>query len=378
LVKTLVHEWPGVFLRVVDLPLDKTLAPAELADLIMAELGDREGPVEVGYTESEMGTQRITLQCVPAPLDLEVDGDAGLDAESVVMVTGGARGITAAIAQRLAERYQPTLILVGRSRLPEPEEAADTADLTDPAQIKGALIARLKDQGQTVTPQVVEAAYHRLVTDREIRANMAALAETGARIHYRSADVRDEAAFGGLIDQLYQEFGRIDGVIHGAGIIQDKLIRDKTQEVFDRVFGTKVDSALILSRRLRPDSLKFCVFFGSVAGRFGNRGQSDYAAANEVMAKLAALLDRRWPARVVTIDWGPWSSIGMGAKVEAVFGERGVVLIPPVVGQDFFDQELCGGRKGQTEVVIAGDVGQLALRGQAIADSSAQTVGVTS
>jgi NAD(P)-dependent dehydrogenase (short-subunit alcohol dehydrogenase family) len=104
------------------------------------------------------------------------------------------------------------------------------------------------------------------------------------------------------------------------------------------------------------------VFFASVAGRFGNRGQADYAAANEVLSKLARYLDQRWPGRVVSIAWGPWSSIGMVSELEDHLGRRGLQMIPPDVGPRFLEEELRWGRKGDAEIVIAGDVGQLALR----------------
>ena len=71
--------------------------------------------------------------------------------------------------------------------------------------------------------------------------------------------------------------------------------------------ATKAGAALTLAEHLRPDGLRFLVLFSSVSGRFGNRGQADYAAASEVLGKLAHELDSRWPARVVSIDWGPWA-----------------------------------------------------------------------
>src|SRR5262249_7897530 len=169
---------------------------------------------------------------------------------------------------------QPNLVLVGRSPLPEESEAPDTAGITGPAELKTALIARLRREGRPASPAIIETAYQRLLHDREIRANVERLKQAGARVHYYQADVRDEAAFPALLDDVYRRFGTIDGVIHGAGVIQDKLIRDKTPESYERVFGTKVESALILSRHLKFEQLKFCVFFASVAGRFGNRGQS--------------------------------------------------------------------------------------------------------
>ncbi len=106
-------------------------------------------------------------------------------------------------------------------------------------------------------------------------------------------------------------------------MIQDKLIRDKTLGSFDAVLGTKLDGALNLARLLEPEALRFAALFSSIAGRFGNAGQSDYAAANEVLNKLALWLDRRWPGRVVAMNWGPWSGVGMVSDLEGHLGARG-------------------------------------------------------
>jgi acyl transferase domain-containing protein/NAD(P)H-dependent flavin oxidoreductase YrpB (nitropropane dioxygenase family)/NAD(P)-dependent dehydrogenase (short-subunit alcohol dehydrogenase family) len=355
LTKGLAHEWPEVLVRVVD--VDVAEKPARLAAHLLAELSDADGPVEIGHTHG----RRVTLECVPAPLTLTTDNAPPLTEQSTVLVTGGARGITAAVALHLAQRYRPNLVLVGRSTVPEGDEAADTAGLTKPAELKASLIARLRREGRSATPAAVESAYQRLLQDREIRTNIAALKQAGARVHYYQADVRDEWALGAVLEEIEQRFGGLDGVVHGAGVIQDKLVHDKTPQSYDRVFGTKVDSALILAERLRPERLRFCVFFASVAGRFGNRGQSDYAAANEVLTKLAAYLDQRWPGRVVSVAWGPWAGIGMVSELEEHLGQRGLQMIPPAVGPLFLDEELTHGSKGESEVVIAGDVGQLAL-----------------
>src|SRR5207244_2794245 len=110
---------------------------------------------------------------------------------------------------------------------------------------------------------------------------------------------------------VYAEHGRIDGVIHAAGLLGDSLLVGKTAESFDRTFDTKLKPALVLARTLRPESLRFLAFFSSVAARFGNVGQTDYAAANEALNKLACRLDREWPARIFAVGWGPWDEVGM-------------------------------------------------------------------
>ena len=183
----------------------------------------------------------------------------------------------------------------------------------------------------------------------------------GANVHYCQVDVCDEQAFGDLIDAIYHDYGRLDGVIHGAGIIEDKFIEDKTLDSFERVFDTKVRSAWLLSRKLKLDKLSFLVSSPRYPGRFGNRGQCDYAAANEVLNKLALSLDRHCPGRVVSINWGPWESGMVSPELRKQFAQHGVVIVPRSVGRKSLDQELCWGRKGEVEVLLGGiETGRLA------------------
>src|SRR5262249_6281354 len=104
LTKSLAHEWPEVRGRVVD--VDVAEHTARLASHVLTELGDTDGPVEVGHA----GGRRLTLECVPAPLEASADGPPPLTEKSTVLITGGARGITAAVALHLAQRYRPNLV----------------------------------------------------------------------------------------------------------------------------------------------------------------------------------------------------------------------------------------------------------------------------
>jgi len=347
-VKCLALEWPEVLVRVVDLDIHE--AEGELAKRLLAELGATSGPTEVGYLRG----RRITWETVAAPLYKNSTRPPILNGDSTVVITGGARGITAAVALELAKSYQPRLIIVGRSALPDTAEAPETASLTTPGEIKSNIIARMQQEGRPVVLAAVEAAFHRLMQDREIRWNLARITQAGASVHYYQVDVRDLPAMTRLLEEVETRFGGIDGVIHGAGIMEDKLVKDKTPDSFDRVFGTKAASVVLLSERLKPQRLKFCVFFASITSRYGNRGQADYAAANETLSKYALQLDRRWPCRVLTVAWGPWSNIGMTADLERHLTQRGLKLISPEQGPRFLVEELEFGRKGETEVIIAG------------------------
>ena len=135
-------------------------------------------------------------------------------------------------------------------------------------------------------------------------------------------------AFSALIDQVYARHGRIDVVIHGAGIIEDKLIRDKTPASFDRVVHTKADSSFILLQKLRFADLKCLVFMSSISAALGNRGQADYAAANGIMNGIASTLAAENPGQAVALNWGPWDRAGMVSQsVRDQFLVSGVQMI---------------------------------------------------
>lgn len=353
LVKTLAREWPEVRARVVD--LDPREEPGMLADRVVGELLEDDDWSEVGYDRG----LRVRLQAVASPLGPGPMSSFTLNPGEPVVVTGGARGITAAVVLELARRWRPTLLLLGRSPLPVGPEDPETARIAPATELKAVLHARLRRSGESVTPGDLDRAYRATLRAREIRANLAAFRSAGATVDYARVDVRDPSALAPVLDGWRRRFGEPVGLIHGAGVIQDKRIGDKTPESFDHVLGTKLDGALNLAGLLRPESIRFAALFSSIAGRYGNLGQSDYAAANEVLNKLAIWLDRRWPGRVVSMIWGPWSGVGMVSDLEGHLGGRGLGMIPPEIGRSILPDELALGRKGDVEVIAAGDLGTL-------------------
>lgn len=352
--KSAAREWAEVRVKCIDAAPD--LAPAWLATQVMREMFSADAEIEVGY--SDAGRCRVDL--APRPI-LRADlADLALDADSVVLVTGGAYGITADLTRMLAEKYHPRLVLAGRSALPG-DEAALTRDIADTDALRRVLTADLRARQAKVTPVQVDAELARIVKERQIRANLAALRAAGCVLEYHCLDVRDGAAFGALIDDVYARLGRIDGVLHGAGIISDKLIASKTLAAYDAVFDTKVVPALVLAAKLRLAELRFIAFFSSVAGRFGNIGQADYSAANEVLNKLAGQLSQAWPKlHAVAINWGPWDAGMVSDDLRRLYAARAIRPIAPAAGRRHFLDELEHGPRGQAEVVISSSVGQIA------------------
>jgi malonyl CoA-acyl carrier protein transacylase len=345
-IKTLAVEWPGVRSKVVDLETDQ---PSRSADRIVAEILCESDFVEVGFR----GSRRITVRPVPDSLDPDHGSGLAMDPGSVLLVTGGARGITAAIATDVARRYQPRLVIVARTSELSGDEPSHLAGLASEHELKAALLAEARRTGQPISASAIEKGYTLVARQREVRSNLDAMRRAGARVDYRQVDVTDDRAFGTVIDDIYRTHGRIDGVIHGAGVIEDARLENKTPDSFARVFDTKVRSALTVVRHVRPESLRFLALFSSVAGRFGNPGQIDYSAANDNLNKLALHLDRRWPGRIVSLNWGPWAANGMAsAAVRQRFIDRGITPIEVDAGCLAFDRELRCGRKGHVEVVL--------------------------
>ena len=345
LINTIAAEWPQIKCKAIG--LEREIKTSTLTSTLLKEMATEDHIVEVAYKSNIRYLLGVKQRTLPdkSPQAINIKSDW------VIMITGGARGITAEIALELAEKYSPTLILVGRSAPPE-EESTETVGLQSAGELKKALINKVKHSGHQPNLVEIEKAYGKICREREMRENISAMERAGARVYYLQADVCNESSFVKTINSIYKKYDRLDGVIHGAGIIEDKLLESKSPESFDRVFDTKADSAFILSRALHPDSLKFLVFFSSIAC-FGNRGQCDYAATNEVVNKLAVFLDQQWPARIISALWGPWAKTGMASsEVQRQFAEKGIELVQPADGRRWLDQELTMGRKSEVAIVF--------------------------
>ncbi|HEY8523917.1 MAG TPA: SDR family NAD(P)-dependent oxidoreductase [Acidimicrobiales bacterium] len=301
LVKTAALELDGR-VRLVDVD---PAAPADaLARTLADEVGQADAPVEVAWRAGRRRASRI----VPRP-DLDGRSDLRLSEDSVVLLTGGARGITARVAVALARRWACRVELVGRSALPEGEEPPELAACGDRTALRAALVRA----GQR-DPKAIERECDRILAGREVAGTLAALRDVGSGVTYHQVDVRDAEALTAVVQGIYERHGRLDGIVHGAGVLDDHFIADKTPEAFERVFATKVDAARTLVTAVRRATAEgghappaFVAFFGSIAGVCGNRGQADYAAANDALDAMAAT-NADLAGRVFAVDWGPWST----------------------------------------------------------------------
>ncbi|WP_405534125.1 SDR family NAD(P)-dependent oxidoreductase [Streptomyces sp. NBC_00075] len=345
LVKTLAVEAPELFCRAVDLA--PTLGSAEAAELVLEEVYDAgAGPVQVGRD----GTRRVglTLDLTPGAGVRPTASAPALGPDDLLVVTGGGRGITARCTVALAAAHRPGLLLLGRTALGEEPEWA--RGLADAAALKAAAVDQLKRAGEKPTPKRVEQLYQAVVGEREVRSTLAEIRAAGSEVEYVAVDIGDAVATAAALAP-YKE--RITGLVHGAGVLADQLIAAKKAAEIDRVFSVKLGGLRSVVAALPAERLRHVVLFSSVAGFFGNRGQSDYAMANEVLNAWAAAFRRSHPeARVTALNWGAWDSGMVSPQIKAVFQERGIALIPVGTGTLMFTEQFAPERAGDVVTVL--------------------------
>nr|WP_279342374.1 type I polyketide synthase [Geotalea sp. SG265] len=345
--KTAAREWPEVVCKAIDVAGFSD--PSAMAGAVAGELF-RMGPVEVGLTPEE----RVTLQLSEASAMETVS--TPLRPGEVVVITGGGRGVTAETAIALSQAYRPFLVLLGRS--PEPaEEPSWLTPLTEEAQIKKGII---EQAGGKLHPRDIEERYRAVLAGRELRSTLARIEAAGGTAVYHTVDIRDAGTVRNLLNGIRQQHGPIRGIVHGAGVLADRLIVDKSLEQYAAVYGTKVEGLQSLLAATAEDELRFLAFFSSTTGRFGRIGQVDYAVANEVLNKLAQAEMRKRPGcRVVAINWGPWDGGMVTPSLKRVFAGEGIGLIGLAAGGDFLVREVAAMGAPVEIIAIAGAAGEL-------------------
>ncbi len=348
LAKTCAIEWPDVHCRSLD--VDASMGQgADVAERIICELS-APGPIEVGVTsDGRFGLDLEERKVAVKPMPL-VKGD-------VVVVSGGARGVTGETAIALAEASKAHFVLLGRSSEPFAEPAW-AAGLTDEGLLKRAVLQNEFASSKKPSPSELEAAYRRHAANREINATLDRIQSVGGTAEYRSVNVCDRDQVAGVISDVRKSRGPIRGLIHGAGVIEDAFIADKDPTAFDRVFDTKVQGFDALLNAAGDDP-RVIVLFSSVSGRFGRQGQVDYAMANEVLNKIASVESRRRnDCKVVAMNWGPWDGGMVTPTLRKQFEREGVFLIPLQAGAKCLVDEICCDDTSATEVLIGGGFDQ--------------------
>ena len=349
LVKSLNLEWSPVYCRAID--IQPELDNEKIAKHVFEEMHD----ANLLYTEvgiSEEGRQ--TFETSETTLQDTEKIKADINSEDVFLVSGGAKGVTATCVIELAKKFQPKFILIGRSSL-DFEIPAYAANEDDEAVLKRLIMTDMKEKGEKPDLKIVKKTFNNIVAKKEIDSNLSQIKAAGSEVIYLKSDITNLKAAHSELNEILKNWGPITGLIHGAGRLADKHIQNKTEEDFNNVLSVKLDGLLSMLSVVNPDQLKHLVLFSSVAGFYGNIGQTDYAMANEILSKAAHLFRTNHPnTKVSAINWGAWEGGMVSPELQKKFEEAGVKLVNHPGGAAMFINEFNTVYENEPQVIIGG------------------------
>ena len=352
--KTFKRERADALVKAVDFEAERKTS--EIVDTLIEETLRDPGAVEIGY-KNELRWS-IGLQEQPA-----VDGKPGLtlDKNTVIVITGAAGSIVSAITADLAAASGGIFYLLDLVPEPDPSNPDLKRFAADKEGLKRDLFARIQARGERATPALVEKELAALERAQAAQSAIDAVHSAGGTAHYISVNLTDGDAVAKVIQRVREAHSRIDVLLHAAGIERSHILPDKDQREFDLVFDVKSDGFFHLLRAIGNMPLGATVVFSSIAGRFGNFGQTDYSSANDLLCKISSSMRTMHPAtRAIAIDWTAWGGIGMAARgsIPKIMEAAGIDMLMPDAGVPIIRRELTtGGTRG--EIVIGQRLGAL-------------------
>ncbi|MFC1853410.1 SDR family NAD(P)-dependent oxidoreductase, partial [candidate division CSSED10-310 bacterium] len=363
LTKALNKELTPVKVKICDFPLN--LPERQVSDALWNELPGPVPGAEVCFPDGE----RSAIQLIPLPLNLKREPNLSLDEKTVFLISGGVQGVTAEIAKDLARQYKPRIILLDIVAIPENIRELAALDENQLQHFKQNLKVELSLKHKRVTPVMLEREFSHYIRAIKAQNTLDALQALGATVSYHLCDVTREDIVKQTITSIGDLYGKIDVLIHGAGLEDSKSLAHKKWLSFNHIFDVKADGCFNLVNHAQPLGLNSVILFSSVAGRFGNKGQTDYAAANDLLNKYAAWLNHHHPhLKAIALNWTGWAEVGMATKesIKKIFEQEGITFIPLQQGTPMVRQEIqhCG---PESEIVIAGKLGFLDSENQIVA-----------
>jgi malonyl CoA-acyl carrier protein transacylase len=362
LIKALRWERPESFAKVVD--FEAGAEASVVAERLLAETLNDPAVVEVGWKKNLRYTIDVR-ESETAASGME------LKKGSVFVVSGGSGGITGPIVVDLARATQGKFYLLSRTPLPECSDP-DLARLkTERKQLKADMLRRLAEQGEKATPAVVDQKLAALDRAAQTLDTIAAIEVAGGQALYLICDVSDSASSAQAVARVAQAEGQIDVFIHAAGYEHSRKLETKADDEFRKTLAVKAAGFFHLFKAMETQGRLpgAVVFFSSVAGRFGNTGQTDYSAANDYLCKLASAMRAQYPAiRAIALDWGAWAEVGMASRgfIPELMKRIGIEMMLPGAAARLVRRELLStGLSG--EVILAGNLGQLLKARDALA-----------
>ena len=338
--KSYKRERPDALVKSVDLPASRKTAA--VAKLLIAETLRDPGCVEVGHVDGQRWGVGLAARPFPRQDEPE-EGAMSLGADSTVVVTGAAGSIVSAVTADLARASGGRFHLLDLTPEPDPDNRDLRRYVEDREGFKSVLATRMKEKGARPTPVAIERELSHFERLSAALAAIDAVRDAGGEAHYHSVDLTDADAVRQVLAEIRGTTDRIDLLVHAAGVEVSRALPDKEAAEFDLVHDVKVDGWFNVVNAVGDTPIGAAAVFSSVAGRFGNAGQTDYSAANDLLCKIISSLRRTRPdTRGIAIDWTAWGGIGMATRgsIPKIMEMAGVEMLPPEAGVAWLRREL--------------------------------------
>lgn len=329
----------------------------EISEFILSEIECREKLVEVAYIN---GIRKV-IYVLPKEIKKDRSDSYEISNQDVILVTGGGRGIIYKCIERLLDYCNPKIIVTGRTELDSIDEKI--VEMTDDEfkAYKTTYLSECRNTNPGFSLLQLQHSYEKLRNARLLMKNMKILYDKGYNIEYRKCDVASIDEVEKLVEYTVNKYGRITGIINGAGLPSFGKVPKKEEEFAEQVVKVKANSFYALYQVCREQPLKFFVSMGSISGRFGMDGQVDYSAAADLIVRLSYLAaQKRKNTRFFVLGWSAWDEVGMAAneEVKKVQQEtRGLEYISVEEGTNRFLNELLYGGEYQ-EILFFGKLGK--------------------
>lgn len=347
LCKALAREYPSLTVKVLD-TLKGEPAPV-LAQSVLGVLSTDDSRLE----NAALRNQRQRLLLVPQDLPTfepgVVNPPAGLiEPGTSWIVTGGGRGISAQVARALALRFGVHLHLWGTTPLETIPEEWLSLDPAGRKKLRGQIMEKARQDGQN--PQAVWRKTEKAI---ELSATLAEHRQAGVSHDYHPVDLADAEAVANVLHQIRGSGRPIRGILHGAGVELSGDFVKKSLETVRATLHSKVLGLQHLLALIQSDPIGAIVTFGSVSGRFGGLGQTDYSLASDLLAKFLAAYRKETGIPCTTFCWPAWGELGMAMRAESRFALEagGQKFMPVQEGVAHVVRELLAGLP-ESEVVI--------------------------
>ena len=350
LAKTAALEWSGVKVQCIDVAVNQSDI-RQTAQRLLKAIESELPVVGVDLTGRLCALQSHELDTHALQAAMRNVEVANFKDTDVWLVSGGARGVTANCLVELAGHVKGCFALLGRSTPVDwPTGIPVTDDIVD---LRRKLAAKSIEAGERPVPKHIESLARQALAGEEIRRTLDQLNEAGVSARYYACDITDQQSVFNVVANVRSELGEITALIHGAGVLADSLLHDKTQDQLKKVFDTKVGGLKNLLAAIEHCPPAYTALFSSAAAFYGNTGQGDYAMANEILNRVAQSLKQHWPNAVVkSFNWGPWDSGMVDETLARYFEDRGIGLIPVKEGSQLFASEMLAGDPARVELLV--------------------------